>query len=359
MKIMFLLNFFVSLAIFLILAVNFFKHYKKEKIRQAVKYLFIVGILYLIVSLFSALWYFDILFYDEIDFMFIYALVILVQTLFLLMIVYMFLGNKRLFYFLFFYLIIFISFFTSVLDSLYLFLITSFLLTLLFFIRLCFTSRLCRRTGYLGVFYAIISVFFNFLLMFGIGDLYVFSLFLNLVFLFLIYQVIKDLKKKPLARRYSKFRKTPKFIVFLRYFVFILILTNFVFITTIAMHEFGHLAVSKFYSCEHGKIVYEVNFPHTEVLCQNLQITKAVILGGPLLPFAVALVLFIIGGRFIKDISLLITGFNLIGSGKDLAELGVSDNLILVSMIFGILILVLGIIMLSRSRTEDYFFVRA
>lgn len=358
MNLTFFLNFLVSLAVALLLFINFFKHYKNERVREIINYLSFIGVLYFIFSIFSFLWSFNFLIYSENDFLFIYSLIIVIQSSFLFLTIYLFSGNKRLFYFLFFYLIIFVSLFSPVFNFLDLFLITSFLLTLLFFIILTFRHDVYRKIGYFGIFYSSLSLIFQFLLLFGIGSLFIFSLFSNIVFSALMFNLIRDLTKYPLLLgRYSKkYERKSYFLSFLRYFVFILILTNFVFIATITIHEFGHFTISKFYDCQYRKIVYEENFPRTEILCRDLPNSILVLLGGILLPFLIAIPLFIIGGKFIKDISLLIAGFNLVSSNRDFVELGVSDNLIVVSIIFGVLFLIIGIIMLAKSRTEEYVY---
>ena len=157
MGIIFLINFLVSLAIFFLLSKGFVQNYKNKRIKKIINYLFVIGVLYFLVAMFSFLWFFDFLTYNSKDFMFIYALVILIQSLFLFQIIYLFSRNKKLFYFLFFYLISFLSFFTSVFNFLYLFLIISFLLTLLFFANLFFGLELYKKTATFGVFYSFIS----------------------------------------------------------------------------------------------------------------------------------------------------------------------------------------------------------
>jgi hypothetical protein len=309
--------------------------------------------------MFSFLWFFDFLKYRANDFEFIYSLAILVQSLLLFIIIYLFSGNKKLFYFLFFYLMVFLSFFYNAFNFLYLFLITSFLLTLLFFIGLLYKSDFYKKISYLGIIYSFVSLFLFFLLLFNIGEAYTFSLFSNFLFFILTIQILEILSKNPpLHKNYSSYGRTDSyFVTFFRYFIFILILTNFVFIATIAIHEFGHFTVAGFYDCEYKRIVYEKNFPHTEVLCRELTNRNWVTLGGLLSPFLISLFLLIVGGKFIKDISLLIIGFNLIASNKDLLDLGFSENLVMASIIAGILFLIFGIVMLARSRTEEYGFI--
>src|SRR4030042_277692 len=353
----FLINFAIALAIALLLGLNFFRYYKNRKIRETVNYLLFIGILYFFAAVFSFLWYLDILKYNSNDFLFLYALVILCQSVFFVMIIFSIFHYNKMFFFLFFYAVILISFFFPVFNFFYLFIITSFLLTLLFFIDLSIESFHCRKTGYFGIFYSSLSLLFCMLLLFRIGDIFILSSISNLLFLGLIVGFSRELKYLHLECRKNKEKKreSPFFLVFLRYLVFILVITNFVFIATIVIHEFGHLAVSHFYGCGEGQIVYGKDI-HTEILCSEIPDNSPVILGGFLLPFIIAVFLFIIGGRFIKDIALLIAGFDLIASNKDFFDIGLSGNIVMAALIAGVLCLIAGIFMLIKSRLGGQYF---
>jgi len=359
MKWIFLINFVIALAIALSLGFNFFKYYKNRKIHEIIKYLSYIGILYFFVAVFSFLWFLEVLRYNSEDFLYLYALVILIQSIFLFMVVYLISNNKKIFYFLFFYAIIFLSFFLTIFDFFYLFIITSFLLTLSFFIDLSVKSCHCRKTGYFGIFYSSLSLLFCALLLFRVGDIFIFSLISNLLFLVLIVGFLRELKNFQYAYRKNekKSKKSSFFLVFLRHLVFILVMTNFIFIATISIHEFGHLSISYFYDCEYGRIVYEKGFPHTEILCSEMPNNNLVILGGFLLPLVIAVFLFIVGGKFAKDIALLIVGFDLIASfNGDFFEIGLSGNIVLTTLIAGVLCLIAGIFMLIRSRLGGQYF---
>ncbi len=352
MEFIFLFNGIVSLLIFLLLAMNFFQHFKNKRIHEIVNYLFFIGLLYVFVAVFSFLWALDVLRYSPQDFLFLYSLVILIQSIFLFMVVYLINQNKKLFYFLFFYLIIFLSFFSSIFNFLYLFLITSFLLTLLFFINLSFRRDIYSKIGYMGIFYSSFSLLLYILLLFRIGEVFVFSVFSNIFFLILSFIFLRDIKKYPQPKRKKIKGRASTFLIILRFFVFIMILINFVFIATIAIHEFGHLTVARFYDCSYSRIVYDEDI-HTEFLCSEIPNNNLVVLGGVLLPFVIALFLFILGGKFIKDISLLMIGFNLLAVNKDLLEIGLSENIVMLSLILGVLFLIGGMVLLIKSRLEE------
>lgn len=357
MKWIFFLHSLASLSVFIILTIGFLRHARNKKINHAAGYLFFIGIIYAIMSLFSFLWFLDYLEYREIDFLFIYSFAILVQSVLLFMLIYSFSGNRKLFYFLFLYLMVFLSFFSSSFNFLYLFLITSFLLTLLFFINLAYRSEIYKKIGFSGMFYSSLSLIFYFFLLFKIGEVFLFSFFSTLIFLMPILEILEVLKKNPPLNKGPKaYKESSYLITLIRHFIFILILTNFVFIATIAVHEFGHFMVAEFYNCEYTRIVYESNFPYTEALCSNISNSSLVTFGGIFLPFLISLFLFIVGGKFIKEISLLISGFNLIASSRDFLDFGFSENIVLGCIILGILFLIFGVLLLAKARTEDYIF---
>jgi len=355
MNLIFLINGIVSFAIALLLWINFFKDFKSKKIHEAVTYLFFIGLLYFFLSVFSFLWAFNFLTYNSADFLFLYSLVILIQSIFLFMIVYLVSKNKKIFYFLFFYLIIFLSFFSSAFNLLYLFLITSFLLSLLFFINISFRRDVYVKVGYMGMIYSFFSLLLYFLLLFRIGEVFVFSLFSNLFFLILSVIFLKDIRTYPKSGKKTDKLVSP-FLVFLRYFVFLIVLTNFVFIATMALHEFGHLTVARLYNCNYSRIIYESDL-RTEFLCSEIPNNLIVILGGVLFPFLIAGFLLLLGGKFIREISLLMIGFNLIACNKDFLEIGFSGNIVMLALIAGVFFLVAGAVFLVKSRLEeqDYF----
>jgi len=353
MKILFLLNLVVSFIIFFIINVNYFKHSRNKRIRKINNSFLYIGFLYLIISVLSLLWFFNTLSYLKIDFWYIYSIIIVIQSLLLFKIFYTLINNKHLLFLLFLYLISFLSFFNFVMSFFYIVVIASFLLNLLIFIILLSHSEAYKQVGYLGIFYCSLGLIFQLLLMFDLGEIYFFSMILNIVFLILIYYFFWDLERYPLI--HMEYHKRESYIFnFIRYFVFIVLITNLVFIGTLSVHEFGHFAVSKFYDCHYSKIVFEKDFPHTEGLCLQSSDKNIFILGGILLPILIAVLLFIIGGIFVRDIAVLIIGFNLIFSYRDLIDMKVSENLIMASVVVGVILVTMGIMMLAKSRTEDY-----
>jgi hypothetical protein len=354
MNFLFIASAVFSMVIVSILIRGFFKFYKNKFLLKIVSYVSSISCLYFLIALSSLLWFFEILSFSQNDFLVLYSVVIFIQSLLLFRIVTMISKNNKLRYFLFFYFIAFVSFFYSWSMFFNALAITSFFLCFLFFIDLTFRSDLYDRIGYFGMFYSFFGILFYVLSFFEIGSLLLYSIFLGVIFSLLVYLLLRDLGvNPPIAERTINLRERPYFFKVLSHLVFIIVLTNLIFIGTIAVHEFGHFSVAQLSGCEAEKIVYEAGYFHTEVLCGDATKNIFVLLGGVLAPFVLAFFLFFFGGRFLRDVSILIVGFNLLAISRDLSELGVSNNFVFVSLFFGGLFLITGIIIIANSRVEE------
>jgi hypothetical protein len=119
------------------------------------------------------------------------------------------------------------------------------------------------------------------------------------------------------------------------------------------VHEFGHLLTSSQSDCKEAKIVYELNgLPHTEIKCDDTSMKNRWILGGILFPFIIALLLFISGGKSIKELALQIVGFNMIISYLDLISLNLSEAIATFALVLGIILAVFSLALLVKSRVE-------
>jgi len=354
MNFLFLVSAIISLGIVGLLLVQFFRLRKKELLFQIVSYLSTVGILYFLIAIFSFLWLFNFSEFSVGDFLIIYSFVILIQSIVFFRIISLISQNKKILYFLLFYFTIFVSVFYSWTLFFNLLILISFLLCFLFLMDLSLRSDLYNKVGYIGIFYSILGVLFQILYILGFGNLFLFSTLLEFVFFFLVFNLLKDLNlNPPVPEKVVSFKKKPYLFQIFGHLVFIIVLVNLVFIGTIAIHEFGHFSVSKLVGCEAGEIVYKSGYFHTEVLCPDSSRNIWVILGGVLIPFIVAFFLFFSGGKFVKDLAILIIGFNFISVSRDLADLGLSENIVLFSIFLGALFFIWGMIILTRSKVED------
>src|SRR3989339_880722 len=276
MKILFLLNFIIS---------HLF--YKTKDYHKISFYFFVIGLLYLFLSLFSFVWFFGFLNYSPEDFLFLYSFLIVFQSLLFFRIIYFMSLHKKLLYLLMFYLIGVGSMLYSFSTFANFIIIISFLLMFLFFMDLIFRDDNYQALGYFGMFYSILGLSFETLLIFQVGNVYFFNLLLNLVFCMFIFIFIKDLQKIPL--------------------------------------------VSK------GDLNKEPRPPFLGILA----------------PFLLAILLFFIGGKFMKEMAFLLSGFNFLAIAKDLQDFGLSQNLIFAVLLLGGSFLIYGIIIISKLRIED------
>lgn len=359
-NLLFLLNALVSLVIAIFLIYSFIKSKEKHPELEKVFFLlFLIGFIFLLYSIIFFLWLFRVNVYNSSDFLFIHSILISVESILFLLIVYRIRKNKKVFYLLFIYLIFLFSIFMGFNFPIFL-LISSLMLLMILFILLISIPNFTRVSKF-AIFYCSISLLFEVTLLFKNQQSPLMSLISNIFFFLFILFFVIDLKNISFYNDESskRLRKSYYLFDFFRYFIFIVILTNFVFIGTIAIHESGHFFVSKIFTdCDLERIVYEGNLPHTEILCsESSDSLDVVIWGGILFPVFVAFLFFFGGGTFMKEISLLIIGFNIILSYQDFIDLSFSQTLSTFFSMFGGAIIILGILILAKSRTTEEEFI--
>ena len=201
------------------------------------------------------------------------------------------------------------------------------------------------------IIYASVSIIFYIVSFLNQNLITLFSIISISMFLIFYVEFLKFLSKPYLIKVSAK--NNSPLIPFLKHLVFVIIITNFVFIGTISVHELGHVASVKSSNCEDVKIVYDLKtLPHTEVKCDNTSSRNNWIMAGIFLPLIVALLLMFGGGKSIKEIGLEIIGFNLVLSFSDFQALGFSKIISVDIMIAGIIMTATGLILLTNSRTN-------
>lgn len=356
MSFFYLLNGIIFLGFFSFIFFRYLKHYDKKDVSKIVKNVLILGFIYLLGALFSFLWYFNVVEYSLFDFQFVLAFGVVLQTSILFRIIYLFSGNKKLRYFFFVYLFVLGVLFFVVKDVFYFFEIISLLVSSLLFVEIIFREDVYRKVGFFGLFYSLVSLVICFFSMFNFVSMFFYYFFSGVLFFVFLYFLLFDLEKYPLVVGVERNEDKPHYLIVLGHIMFIIVLVNFTFIGTIAIHEFGHYGVSQFYDCEYSRIVFENSLFHTEILCSNVVDSIYVLLGGVLLPLLIAAVLFLLGGKFMKEVGLMMIGFNLVSISRDLSDLNLSLTFSILSSFIGAIFLIWGIMKLSRSRSEDVLF---
>ena len=353
----FLAGSLVSLGIFAFLTFSFVKSYPDERARKVLIPAFFIGVAQLMISAFSLLWFFGALKYAQGDFLLIYSTLLLIQGFFVFLIVYnISRRDNNLFYLLLIYLIVFLVVAFLHASFATVFIAAYFLLVLLLSLSLLFREDSYRDIGIFGIFYSGISLLLHVFVLLDIASVYLFSIFYNVLLLVFVFFLVKYLLENPIPLPRVLRKKRSYLFIFMRNFIFMVALINLVFIGTIVIHEFGHLGVSEFYNCASREIVYNAGFPETQILCSDLRSNLYVSLGGPILPVLIGLILILVSGRFLKEIGLLMIGFNLIVSSQDFTAIGLSQNISIFIVFLGIAFAVAGIVILAKSRTEDYLY---
>jgi hypothetical protein len=358
-KLLLFLNVLVSLAISIFLISNFVKFYKDSFLKRVFFLFFLMGLTFLSSSIIFSSWFINIINYDPNDFLFIYSIITFLNSILLLIIIYLIKKNKKIFYLLLIYLIFILSYLMG-LDFSNFLLLFSFLLIMILFILLISIPNF-KRISKFAILYSSVSLFLQTILLFQNRFSLAVNLISNILFFIFIFFFIFDLKIFPSSffERKISLRSNHYLFDFLRYFIFIVILTNFIFIGVLAVHEGGHFISSKLTpDCSLEKIIYEGNLPHTEILCDpSSNSMDKIILGGIILPIIVALLFFFGEGTFMKEISLLILGFDILISYKDFMDLGFSQSISTFFSIFGGIIILLAIGILAKSRTTEEEFI--
>lgn len=352
MNYLFFINFILSFGMALFVLFSVSKRFKSISSERAKKYLVLLSLAYLVLSMVFFLWFVKVLEYSIGDLGIIFSFLLLAQNILLYSIIHLFVRNRNIFYF----FIIYISlafYFVYNFNFIIFFSIASFLVSLLLFVSFAFRFDEYKKVGYLGIIYSLEGIVFSVLFFFGLINLLIVTIFLVATLFLLFFFLLRDLEKFPLFVRSKSFKKRSPFLRVLGHFVFIIVFINFIFIGTLVVHEFGHFSVSKLYGCEYQKIVYENQFLHTDISCPTSQGSKASIFGGIFLPIFIALLLILLGGPFMKEIGLLLLGFNILSISKDLVDLNVTQSVIFFISAFGAIILGYGIYLLAKSRIEE------
>lgn len=360
LNLLFLLNVLISLSIAVFISINFVKNNKKYPSLKRIFFLLLVmGFIFVLYSAVFSLWLLNLTVYNSQDFLLIHSILVSIEAFLLLLIIYNLRKNKKIFYLFFIYLIFLFSVIIGWNFSNFL-LMSSLMLIMVLFILLISVPNFTRISKF-AIFYCSISLLLEITFLFKNQPSPIIGLISNLFFFLFIFFFLMDIKYIHIlnSNKKIKFKKSYYLFDFLRYFIFIVILTNFVFVGTLAIHEGGHFFVSKLATdCELERIIYDGSLPHTEILCNNSPDSlNKIIFGGIFLPVLVAFLFFFGGGTFMKEISLLIMGFDILISYKDFIDLGFSQTISSFFSMFGVGIIILAILILAKSRTTEEDFI--
>lgn len=250
-------------------------------------------------------------------------------------------------------LLLFASIFVLFFSSFLVLLFVCYLVGLIFMISLWARHLIDKKIFFWGALHMVFSLIFTILLFFRIGSIFFYGGISSLLFGIFLFFLFGQPLKNGVAAKPEK--KRGSFLVFLRYFVFILVVTNLSLLGAIGLHEAGHAGVARFLGCSYSITFYEeeVGYPHTDAFCPSTEHISLLEISGFIAVTLFSILLFLIGGSLLREISLLLMGFNLIASTRDFFALGLSEILVFCSLFAGLLFLFFGVIFLGKYSLSE------
>lgn len=349
MQILLLLISITALIITALTGTYLFKKYKLNSLKDFDFFILILSLIYLIFGIFTFIWGISASGLNLENLTILISSLIIIQTIALILILSRLQKNKKIIYPI---SLLLISILPTFLNKSY-FHITipaAFLVIIMTF--LAFANEHKSHISIL-VAYASLSLMFYLTSFITTKPILLLILVSTTIFLLFLAEFLKFLKiPQKIILNHPRSPRSP-IILFLKHLIFVIIITNFIFIGTVSTHELGHAVSAQSSECEDTRIIYELNgFPHTEINCEDVPAKQKWILSGILFPFIIALLLMFGGGKSIKEIALEIIGFNLAISYLDFQALGASKIFAVTLMILGIGLSGTGLILLAKSRTE-------
>jgi hypothetical protein len=359
MDITYFIAFLISLSFGLYFSIFSYYCVKTERIKKVFMLFLLIGLSFLIISIFHFLWAFEMLTYSVTDFSLISSILLFFRVVILLVILSYIFHNNNILSFIGVYFLLFVSFLFGTSIS-FVVLVISFLIILLISLIL-YSKKEFERVGILGIFYSLMSFILFIIFYYGYGNVIYTTIALDVLFFLFLFEFVSVIQNNTsIIIKTGYFRKGNSVIFdFIKYFIFIFILINFIFISTVVIHELGHFASGQFFDCSYSRIVYESGLPHTELLCGsdddfNHSMT---IIFGILFPILVSFFFFLSGGQFIKELGVLVIGFNLLISYRDFLDLGFTDVFSLFISIVGFMAVIFAVGFLISSRAQEQQFI--
>ena len=350
-----ILNLIISIALVIFFAYRAYIYSKrgiKEKFLISFSYL---GVVFLFLSILFFMWVFGFLEYSSHDVLVIYSFVFFAINIIFFAVFYWLLKNKSLIYLFIFYIIGSLSSFFLVADFIFLSSVLSFLVFLIFNIQFYLEFRVHKRITFLGIALSCANILIYFLIFLGLIDSVLVVLISNSLFFIYSFYFFEDLwNHSSKSAHTNRFHLRHYIISFVKSFIFIILFSNLILISTLGIHELGHVVGAYFFDCTYKTILFEAGkYPYTEVLCSNSHYNSFILASGAVLPIIVSILLLLVDGTFSIGTFFLISGFDLIVSYKDLIDLNLSQNLVISNVILGCIFVLGGVYYLIKSQVND------
>ncbi len=336
------------------------KNRPENKIRTSAG---VIGFFYTILGIVNLCWALDILNPSQEDFILMHFMITIITSIIMLYMIYKITANRNLIYLLLLYIAAIFAINFS-LNYFFLFTVSlSYLLMVIVFLELVIISKLyLKKAGIAGLAYSVLSMIIILDIYKGNNSYDLVWFIPNIGLIFVLYYIMKDIRYLGILKEYTRNKINNKILLIekiSRFILFIITITGFIFLSTIALHEMGHAIAAQYYGCEHTKaVIYDViNAPHTEIFCGSDYNETIITLAGFFATITTGLLFFLAGGRFTSILSYIILGLSLIISNSDLSELGLSSNIIAAISIAGLIIMVIATIKLSIYYIKQEGFI--
>lgn len=285
--------------------------------------------------------------YSSVDFAYVYSLVLFFEVISLSVFF-----SKVSFQNCIFYIVCGLSFSMLIFGVGSIFLVTSLVFLYLLTLSLnSFSVGEFRNASLIGLVFSSLGIIFELILFINKELVIYFVAILNIFYLIYLFVFFKERSLSMFKEKRNSLRNPV--VDLIRYFIFIIIITNLVLIATLSIHEVGHFMFSWLYGCTGQRIIFEAGSLHTDVLCNGVK-NVFLIAGGIIIPIIISILLFLSGGKSLKGVALLIFGFDLMASYMDLQEAGMSELIALVMSIVGIAVVCVGIFLLIKARIDEH-----
>jgi hypothetical protein len=154
----------------------------------------------------------------------------------------------------------------------------------------------------------------------------------------------------------EKCAKEPSAFTAVRYFIFILTLLAFLFVSTIAIHEIGHGAAAEILGCESTSVLFSSSIhsnPFTEVSCMNSASYSTIAVAGIALPLIFGLLLLLSGRGFVRNIGILMVSIGLFLSYGDMQSLKIPLTYLVLTYLFSFFFIGIAIMRICRSYLSN------
>jgi hypothetical protein len=151
-------------------------------------------------------------------------------------------------------------------------------------------------------------------------------------------------------------QKEPVAFTAVRYFIFILTLLAFLFMSTIAIHEIGHGAAAEILGCESTSVLFSSGMhsnPFTEVSCMNTSRYPPIAVAGIALPLVFGLLLLLSGRGFVRNIGILTISIGLFLSYGDMQALKIPLTYLVLAYLFSFFFIGIAILRICRSYLSN------